>query len=97
MATVSACSGCNGGISNNSSATYTVQAVRLVPFLRQQYSQHFVDNICILKIDAEVRGYKIPYLLFVYRFQYIHLADSSPYVIWTSVTLNLTKEIQIED
>ena len=66
MVAVLACSGCNGGISNNSSATYTVQAVRLVPFLRQQYSQHFVDNICILKIDAEVRGYKIYNTYYLY-------------------------------
>ena len=50
------CEGCNGGITYNPEeyfGDYTAQAVRLMPFLIQEYSQEFVDNICLVKMDTE--------------------------------------------
>ena len=41
-----------GGITTNNS-NYQVTSVRLYPFLSSIYSKHFVDNICMVKIDAE--------------------------------------------
>lgn len=52
----SACKGCNGGITENPEeyfGDYTAQAVRLMPFLLQEYSQEFVDNVCFIKMDTE--------------------------------------------
>ena len=48
---------CNGGISDSVSDTsqkIRVQAVRLLPHLLTHYGQHFVDQICFVKIDTEV-------------------------------------------
>jgi len=51
--------GCDGGgglmgaITTNTSSNYQVTSVRLYPFLRDMYSKMFVDNICMVKIDAE--------------------------------------------
>ena len=50
------CDGCNGGITENPEeyfGDYTYLAVRLRPFLLQEYSQKFVDNVCIIKMDTE--------------------------------------------
>lgn len=50
------CEGCNGGITENPEeyfGDYTVKAVRLMPFLLQEYSQEFVDNVCFIKMDTE--------------------------------------------
>ena len=30
-----------------------MEAVRLSPFLHSQYSEEFLDNVCLLKIDTE--------------------------------------------
>ena len=50
------CDGCNGGITEDPEeyfGDYTAQAVRLRPFLLQEYSQEFVDNVCFIKMDTE--------------------------------------------
>ena len=50
------CDGCNGGITENPEeyfGDYTAQAVRLRPFLLEEYSQEFVDNVCFIKMDTE--------------------------------------------
>ena len=52
---VAGCKGCgNGGISQAEDTSYAVEAVRLLPYLQQHYSQHFIDQICLVKIDTEV-------------------------------------------
>ena len=51
------CDGCNGGISSLDSAAGAVQAVRLLPYLQQHYSEAFIDQICLVKIDTEVSGH----------------------------------------
>ena len=52
---VAGCNGCgNGGISQAEDTSYAVEAVRLLPYLQQHYSQHFIDQICLVKIDTEV-------------------------------------------
>ena len=50
----SGCNGCNGGISSLDPAAAEIQAVRLLPYLQQHYSQAFIDQICLVKIDTEV-------------------------------------------
>ena len=35
-------------------AAAEIQAVRLLPYLQQHYSQAFIDQICLVKIDTEV-------------------------------------------
>ena len=47
------CNGCNGGITTNTSSGYQVTSVRLYPFLLSHYSKEFINNICLIKIDAE--------------------------------------------
>ena len=37
----------------NTGNGYSVPSVRLVPFLKDRYSQDFIDNICLVKIDTE--------------------------------------------
>ena len=52
---VEGCNGCgNGGISQAEDTSYAVEAVRLLPYLQQHYSQHFINQICLVKIDTEV-------------------------------------------
>ena len=50
---MSDCGGCNGGITTNTNSGYQVPSVRLYPFLLSHYSKEFIDNICMVKIDAE--------------------------------------------
>ena len=46
------CDGCNGGIVEIETRQ-KVESVRLVPFLLEHFSREFVENICMVKIDAE--------------------------------------------
>ena len=55
----SECQGCNGGIpadDRNQKVIdgFSIPAVRLLPYLEDHYSQEFIDNICMVKIDTEV-------------------------------------------
>ena len=55
----SVCRGCNGGIPSDAKHSqviegFSVQAVRLLPYLEAHYTKKFIDNICIVKIDTEV-------------------------------------------
>ena len=46
--------GANGGITQSASRSdLAVEAVRLSPFLHSHYSEQFLDNVCLLKIDTE--------------------------------------------
>ena len=46
--------GANGGIAQSAgSSDLAVEAVRLSPFLQSRYSEQFLDNVCLLKIDTE--------------------------------------------
>ena len=53
----SGCGGCNGGISHVQNRftmdNYSVRSVRLYPYLQHHYSESFIDNICMIKIDTE--------------------------------------------
>ena len=71
------CNGCNGGISegSNRSSHYSVRSVRLVPFLIQNYPQHFLDNIKMVKIDTE--GHDVVILEDLKHFNF------RPPIIWT--------------
>jgi len=73
----SGCNGCNGGISegSNSSSQYSVRSVKLVPFLIQNYPQHFLDNIKMVKIDTE--GHDVVILEDLKHFNF------RPPIIWT--------------
>ena len=51
-----------------------MEAVRLSPFLHSQYSQEFLDNVCLLKIDTE--GHDVVILDDLTE-------DFRPPVIWT--------------
>ena len=56
ITTLEGCDGCNGGITENPEeyyGDYTAQAVRLRPFLLQEYSKDFVENVCLIKMDTE--------------------------------------------
>ena len=71
------CNSCNGGITegSNSSLFYSVRSVRLVPFLIQNYPQHFLDNIGMIKIDTE--GHDVVILEDLKHFNF------RPPIIWT--------------
>ena len=67
--------GANGGIAQStSSGDLMVESVRLSPFLHSQYSQEFLDNVCLLKIDTE--GHDVVILDDLTE-------DFRPPVIWT--------------
>ena len=58
---VGGCNGCNGAISTTKTESdqYSVPGVRLVPFLQEKYSEQFIDNICLVKIDTEGHDQRI--------------------------------------
>merc|ERR1711953_504474 len=63
--------GANGGIAQSTTrGDLMVESVRPSPFLHSQYSEEFLDNVCLLKIDTE--GHDV-----------VILDDLSPPVIWT--------------
>lgn len=52
----SGCGGCNGGIGAGrigKDMEVQVESVRLHPFLSSHYSQQWLDNLCLIKLDTE--------------------------------------------